>query len=103
MPIPADDAQPAVGVAEMEDARGPSERGGREQEAGRLEPAIAAQRRELVGRDEERDQVQRGQAPFDHEPRELVVESRQVGHRNHHTRPDMTSGRHARRTMRRNV
>ena len=76
---------------------------GREQEAGRLEPALAAQRRELVGRDEERDQVQRGQSPFDHEPRELVVGGGQVGHRNHHTRPDMTSGHMHAGRMRRNV
>ena len=100
---PGDDAQPLVGVPEVEDARRPAERGGRQQVAGRLEPTIAAQRRELVERDEERDQVQRGQSPFEHEPRELVVGGGQVGHLNHHTRAGMTSGHHARRSMLRNA
>ena len=71
--------------------------------AGRLEPTIPAQCRELVDRNEERDQVQRCQAPFDHEPRELVVGGGQIGHRDHHTRRGMTSGHHARPRVFRNV
>ena len=84
--------EPPVGVADVAEQRGPQHPSGAcrrprplEQFRRGQQPVLAEERAELVQRREERDEIERGDAPLQHLPSELEVDRREPVH-------DVTSG-----------
>jgi hypothetical protein len=72
-PGPGDHGQEPVRVVEVEQARRPAEGDGGQEPGCRLEAPFPQQRAELVGRHQERDQVDGGQPPLQEEAAQPVV------------------------------